>query len=298
MAGRSDTSSAGWTGRRKHLCVVVGRCDCKPPGNERQYLMIPHHYTGRFMLILICVVIPFRQDVRLRRVQASGKSNHPANKLMFTSITGPITNPTPKVVSQAQCFSRGSNHKNGSVDIPSSSRPTRPLSTAEELISSAVSGSTLARALMSNSFILPSDSRASRFLRGAGGLTRSDSTTLPRPEHSYGAYSEDVFSISPDAPPIPSNAEALYRPPKKLREVMERGSKSAEALTRQGSGSSVKALPKPPSTASARSSPLLSPGKEFDMADIIHSSTADTRRTPPVPRSPLPLPANAQNFHI
>ena len=143
---------------------------------------------------------------------------------------------------------------------------------------------------MSNSFILPSDNRASRFLRGAGGLTRSDSTTLPRPEHSYGAYSEDVFSISPDAPPIPSDAEALYRPPKKLREGVERGNKSVDALTRQGSGSSVKALPKPPSTASARSSPLLSPGKEFDMADIIHSSAADARRTPPVPRSPLPLP--------
>ncbi|KAK0498784.1 hypothetical protein EDD18DRAFT_50647 [Armillaria luteobubalina] len=63
------------------------------------------------------------------------------------------------------------------------SRPTSQISSIEEL--SAVSGSTLARALMANSFVLSSDSRLSRHRSGASSIVRTDSATLPRGEHPF-----------------------------------------------------------------------------------------------------------------
>lgn len=182
---------------------------------------------------------------------------------------------------------------NGSSDLPSSYRS--PVSTADDVLSSAVSGSTLARALMSNSFILPSDTRSSRYRSGIVGLTRSDSTTLPRAEHSFGApYANDKFSIGPDAPPIPSNAESLYEPPKKPRNIEELKDNKREWKRRSSTGSvAIKALPQPPLLPSPRPvSTLLSPGVEFDMSSIIQPTTpeAEPRKPLAVPRSPLPLP--------
>ncbi|KAF9485730.1 hypothetical protein BDN70DRAFT_539768 [Pholiota conissans] len=191
----------------------------------------------------------------------------------------------------------GSRHgATGSTDIPSSYRS--PISTYDDTISSAVSGSTLARALLSNSFMLPSDSRSSRYRSGVVGLTRSDSTVLPRAEHSYGApYAKDRFSIGPDAPPIPSNADKLYEPPKKPRNREEpKESKRELVLKRRsstGSVANVKALPQPPTLPSPRPvGTLLTPGVEFDMNSIIQPTTPepDPRKPLAVPRSPLPLP--------
>jgi hypothetical protein len=180
----------------------------------------------------------------------------------------------------------------GSSDLPSSYRS--PISTTEDVLSSAVSGSTLARALMSNSFILPSDNRLSKYRSGAAGLTRSDSTTLPRAEHSFGApYANDKFSIGPDAPPIPSNAESLYEPPKRPRNVEELRDNKRERNRRSSTGSVViKALPQPPSAPSRPASTLLTPGVEFDMSSIIQPTTpeAEPRKPLAIPRSPLPLP--------
>ena len=101
-------------------------------------------------------------------------------------------------------------------DLLIGTRTVRPLSSQSDT-SSALSGTTIARALMSNSFVLSSD-RASLYRSGAG-LTRSDSTTLPRwSRNSSMMLSNDRFSVGLDSlPPIPSNAELLYEPPRKLR---------------------------------------------------------------------------------
>lgn len=113
------------------------------------------------------------------------------------------------------------------------SRPNSLIS-LEEPSASAVSGRTLARALIANSFVLSSDKRMSRYRSGASNLTRTDSATLPRGEHpflyspyprertlsAYSDYSPNSrrASIIPPVPPVPSplppipNPE-LYSPP-------------------------------------------------------------------------------------
>ncbi|KAF8955059.1 hypothetical protein BDZ97DRAFT_1861760 [Flammula alnicola] len=184
--------------------------------------------------------------------------------------------------------------QNGRADTSSAYKTSRPLSPLDTPMSSAISGTTLARALMSNTFVLSSDNRSSRYRSGIVGLTRSDSTTLPRGEHNFGAaYNNDRFSIGPDAPPIPSNAEALYEPPKRLRSAAEWREKRNQNLKRRSSTGSVniKALPETPLAASDRpASTLLSPGVEFDMSSIIQPSTPEpeSRKPPSLPRSPLP----------
>jgi hypothetical protein len=104
---------------------------------------------------------------------------------------------------------------------------SRPLSEVSSVESSAVSGQTLARALLGNSFILSGDSRSSRYRNGFGGLVRSDSATLPRGDHPlinspYGKDRPpsglvDNFAIGNDAPPIPANADKVYVPPRAPR---------------------------------------------------------------------------------
>ena len=73
---------------------------------------------------------------------------------------------------------------------------------------------------MSNSFIL-STAPSSVYRSGtSAGLTRSDSTTLPR--NSSTTFYSDKFSIESDAPPIPPNAELIYEPPRKSRNEEKR----------------------------------------------------------------------------
>ncbi|KIM41588.1 hypothetical protein M413DRAFT_151591 [Hebeloma cylindrosporum] len=186
-----------------------------------------------------------------------------------------------------------------SISITPNRRPTSPVSPSFKLnqrislhdtpTSSAVSGTTLARALLSNSFIL-TDNRSSKYRSGMVGLTRSDSTTLPRSEHSFGAaYTDDRFSIGPDAPPIPFNASWLYEPPKKPRTAAaELREKRKQNLRRRSSTGSIAAriLPETPTPSTRPSSALLSPGMEFDMASLMPSP--EPRKPPPLPRSPLP----------
>ncbi|KAK0484722.1 hypothetical protein IW261DRAFT_853452 [Armillaria novae-zelandiae] len=129
------------------------------------------------------------------------------------------------------------------------SRPTSQISSIEEL--SAVSGSTLARALMANSFVLSSDSRLSRHRSGASSLVRTDSATLPRGEHpflnspvirdrtlSWGSQFSSTLSpaSSEVVPPIPFNAELVYSPPKNPR--LETN-KSVDAPKRASTGSII-----------------------------------------------------------
>ncbi|KAK2460026.1 hypothetical protein APHAL10511_007949 [Amanita phalloides] len=97
-----------------------------------------------------------------------------------------------------------------------SSQPPSPAS-------SAVSGTTLARALISNSFVLSIDTRDSRKYRsGVSTLTRTDSATLPMGDHPFlsslharerGLGGEGVPPWAnsaediPPVPPMPSEAE-------------------------------------------------------------------------------------------
>ncbi|KZT65181.1 hypothetical protein DAEQUDRAFT_731694 [Daedalea quercina L-15889] len=93
------------------------------------------------------------------------------------------------------------------------SRPASPGSVGTDDLCSSVSGTTLARALV-NSFIAPSDARASRY---RSGVTRQDSATLPRGEHPFhGRYARRNSADSPEAgippvPPLPSSAELSAR---------------------------------------------------------------------------------------
>jgi len=112
-------------------------------------------------------------------------------------------------------------------DLFIGTRITRPLSSLS-VASSAISGTTIARALMSNSFILSTD-RSSLHRSGTGaGLTRTDSATLPNWE--WNSHS-DRFSIGSDAPPIPLNAELLYEPPRISRNEGKRSKSSTASLS-------------------------------------------------------------------
>ncbi|KAF9450801.1 hypothetical protein P691DRAFT_809502 [Macrolepiota fuliginosa MF-IS2] len=105
---------------------------------------------------------------------------------------------------------------------------SRPLSEVSSPESSAVSGQTLARALLGNSFVLSNDGRSSRYRSGFGGLVRSDSATLPRGDHPLmnSPYwrdrtlsgTSDTFSADLRAPPIPPNADKVYIPPQTPRQ--------------------------------------------------------------------------------
>ncbi|KAH9934132.1 uncharacterized protein B0H18DRAFT_1114878 [Fomitopsis serialis] len=99
-------------------------------------------------------------------------------------------------------------HSNGPT------RPSSPGSVGTEDLSSSVSGTTLARALV-NSFIVTNESRGSRY---RNVLTRQDSATLPRGEHPFhGRYGRSNSVDSPDSeiippvPPLPSSAELSAR---------------------------------------------------------------------------------------
>ncbi|KAF9530594.1 hypothetical protein CPB83DRAFT_850596 [Crepidotus variabilis] len=168
-----------------------------------------------------------------------------------------------------------------SPDLPSAGRKhprdsismlTSNLSLEES--SSAVSGTTLARALFSNTFSLSSDSRSSRYRSGGAGLTRSDSTTLGR---GYSFYDTFNFAVDPDAPPMPAHAESQYEAPKKSRRRHQRrsstGSLHMKALVDTPSGTRPNSL-------------LLSPASEFD---ILRSPDPWTPPpVPSIPRSPPP----------
>ncbi|KAH9854577.1 hypothetical protein C2E23DRAFT_817058 [Lenzites betulinus] len=90
------------------------------------------------------------------------------------------------------------------------SRPPSPSSAITDGISSAVSGTSIARALVATSWILSNESRASKY---KSGTTRQDSATLPRGEHPLhgAAYSRERRSSTDEAgsqrsssvPPVP-----------------------------------------------------------------------------------------------
>ncbi|KAI0827390.1 hypothetical protein BC628DRAFT_174792 [Trametes gibbosa] len=97
------------------------------------------------------------------------------------------------------------------------SRPPSPSSAITDGISSAISGTSIARALVATSFTLSNESRASKY---KSGMTRQDSATLPRGEHplnsspyirerraSTGEPGSARSSSVPPVPRLPSRAE-------------------------------------------------------------------------------------------
>lgn len=124
------------------------------------------------------------------------------------------------------------------------SRPLSEISTAE---SSAVSGQTLARALLGNSFVLSSDTRSSRYRSGFGGLVRSDSATLPRGDHPLLnspywrdrtlSVASDNFAADIKAPPVPANADKVYVPPQTPRHSALDAKKKSNVRRHSSTGS-------------------------------------------------------------
>lgn len=137
----------------------------------------------------------------------------------------------------------------------------RPLSEISSVMSSAVSGQTLARALIGNSFVLSPDSRSSRYKSGCGGLVRCDSTTLPRGDHSFMnspngrdrtlSGTSDNFATDKNAPPVPPNAERVYVPPRTPRHSGTGTETRRKAKVRRRS--STGSLVPPPSKSEASS---------------------------------------------
>lgn len=106
--------------------------------------------------------------------------------------------------------------------------PSRPESihSGDEYSASAVSGTTLARALIGNTFVLSTDERderAARYRSWGSVLTRTDSATLPRDENPF--LSPPMSHGTPDTNhslvPLPSNADSVYIPPKNPRRLSD-----------------------------------------------------------------------------
>ncbi|KAJ4490346.1 hypothetical protein J3R30DRAFT_70335 [Lentinula aciculospora] len=103
-----------------------------------------------------------------------------------------------------------------------SSRPDS-MHSGDEYSASAVSGTTLARALIGNTFVLSSDERAARYQSWGSVLTRTDSATLPRDETPF--FSPPMSHSTPDnnhsLVPLPPNADSVYIPPKNPRRISD-----------------------------------------------------------------------------
>ncbi|KAL0071253.1 hypothetical protein AAF712_001819 [Marasmius tenuissimus] len=152
------------------------------------------------------------------------------------TIPTPIKIPNPIFHGPKVQVIRSSGRHNSYAQTPSSQH-SRPESLYSGEDASAVSGTTLARALIGNSYVL-SDERASKYRSGGSVLTRADSATLPREELPFWTSPihsgrERKTSGMGDVPPVPANADVVYMPPKNPRKLPAPTSKT----TRQSTGS-------------------------------------------------------------
>lgn len=149
---------------------------------------------------------PSFQEIITNSLQPSDPITPPPSK---KSVPAPIFIPeveitptkTPTRRPTASVESPGTNLQ----PFPSTSPPS-PMD-SENM--SALSGTTLARALIANSFILSSSDRGSRY---RSGMARQDSATLPRGDHLLTeialARNSGRNSIVPPVPPLPSGSGA------------------------------------------------------------------------------------------
>lgn len=107
---------------------------------------------------------------------------------------------------------------------------TSPPSPMDSENMSAISGTTLARALIGNSFILSSSDRGSRY---RSGMARQDSATLPRGDHLLMevalARASGRDSIVPPVPPLPSGSGVLLLDQARTSIIQDKDQKSSDA---------------------------------------------------------------------
>ncbi|KAK7062901.1 hypothetical protein VNI00_000398 [Paramarasmius palmivorus] len=166
-------------------------------------------------------------------------ANTPPHMRKQAHVPSPIKIPNPGLhgpkVQIIRSSGKYSSYGQGSTPSAEPSRPTSMYS-GDDAGASAVSGTTLARALIGNSYVL-SDERMSKYRSGGSVLTRADSATLPRGEHPYlsSPLSAGDARISgldgSHVPPVPSNADQVYIPPKNPRRPLP-GSDSRHGETK------------------------------------------------------------------
>ncbi|KAF5384185.1 hypothetical protein D9615_003240 [Tricholomella constricta] len=192
------------------------------------------------------------------------------------------------------------------VRTPEFSRPTSQLSSPE---SSAVSGTTLARALLANPYVLSAESRASRYRSGGSELTRTDSATLPRGEFSFihspnrrdGASLD--LALSPGAvligpvPPVPENAEKVYVPPRTTRQSTDARErlKTPPSSGREGEGVPSKQKRAEEGSFASRQTPRIieatsslppTPQLAYTLPDTVEGRPSKHKRDPSPPPPP------------
>ncbi|KAJ6511372.1 hypothetical protein C8R47DRAFT_732240 [Mycena vitilis] len=130
--------------------------------------------------------------------------------------------------------------------VRSSTAQSRPDSMFSFDGTSAVSGTTLARALIGDTYVLSGD-RSSKYRSGASVLTRSDSATLPRGEHPFspawsirksGAFTP-VDGMGVAIPPVPQMPEELRRVIAESRDRLKVDEAGERRRSRRRSGSDV-----------------------------------------------------------
>lgn len=172
---------------------------------------------------------------------------------------------------------------------------------------SAMSGTTLARALIANSFILSNDARVSRYRSGMSVNIRQDSATLPRGENPFlnSPYwrdkrisSGDIIltpnsgrnSSVPPVPPLPSGS-CLYRKGSRSARASGSGSdtqdksrrQSGAALSRHASSSSLRSLRR------SGTEPLASVVQSSSSSDVPVSERPTSRRISRIVELPSPI---------
>lgn len=155
---------------------------------------------------------------------------------------------------------------------------------------SAISGTTLARALIGDSFVLSSD-RSSRYRSGASVLTRSDSATLPKGDFPFSpAWSvgkdgnfTPVDSMGFPIPPVPAMPDEIRRAIAEGRDRLQIDS-TAASKSRRRSGSDAET----PNTPLMRTNS----GSRVLAQDARHSRRVSRISEVQTPSSTAPLTPN------
>ncbi|KAJ3746441.1 hypothetical protein DFH05DRAFT_1523044 [Lentinula detonsa] len=204
-------------------------------------------------------------------VKTDAKPSHGTITSSKRTAPSPITIPNPSIHGPKVQIIRSSGGSKGNWHSPS--RP-ESIHSGDEYSASAVSGTTLARALIGNSFVLSTDERAARYRSWGSVLTRTDSATLPHDENPF--LSPPMSYGTPDAHhslvPLPPNADSVYIPPRNPRRL------SDARRTQQSTSSSVPRSDSDGETSLARSSnigaPLPSDAQQSQRAP--HTSTSES----------------------
>lgn len=214
---------------------------------------------------------PIFQEAITANISHSRKlSDNMAPSTLKKSIPSPIFIPEVEIVPTKPPTRRPTMNVESSGTNQQPFPSTSPPSPMDSENMSAISGTTLARALIGNSFILSSSDRGSRY---RSGIARQDSATLPRGDHLLMevalARASGRDSIVPPVPPLPSGSGVL--------------------LPDQARTSVIQDKEQKPSDASASTMESPSSGAYYASPDIImHSGLS--RRISRISEVPSPVP--------